>query len=619
MRPRLVGTRGPLNGASFEIADSGATIGRGAGSTIAVSDGSVSRRHCSIERAGDGWQVVDHGSRNGTFVNGVAVERRRLEDGDEVRVGHSTLLFLDSREPDSQPLSLDGSRIDTRAVVRFRPEESVYLKPDAPAPARSGMGALVRLAAAARSCQGAKPLAEAVLALAADAIPAGRGGVVLLHKGCAIPDATYFWQRSPQEAEPAAPREIVERVAEEGAALLCRRVPEGSAASVALVAAPIGAGPPPAGVLYLEATDESVCLSEDHLQWLAAVGCLLAPVFADARELDRLRQENRRLESELRMGGDMVGHGPAARTVYQFVAKAAPSDATILIHGETGTGKELAARAIHRNSRRASGPFIAINCATLGEALLESELFGHERGAFTGAVAQKKGKMELADGGTLFLDEIGELPANVQAKLLRALQERQIERVGGTRSVPVNFRLIAATNRDLRRAVAENRFREDLYFRLKVVELRMPPLRERVEDIPALAEHFVERCRQRFRPGLKGLTREAIACLKAYSWPGNIRELENAIERAAVLGEQPLIRPEDLPDCVLEASPPAAAAGSFCDGLNEQKRRMILAALEDTHSYAGAAARLGICTNSLHRLIRNLGIRDRARALVREA
>ena len=221
--------------------------------------------------------------------------------------------------------------------------------------------------------------------------------------------------------------------------------------------------------------------------------------------------------------------------------RVAPTDATVLIEGESGTGKELVARAIHRNSRRAENAFVAINCAAIAENLLESELFGHEKGSFTGAFAQKKGKIELAEGGTLFFDEIGELRPELQAKLLRVLQEKEFERVGGTKAISLDARLIAATNKNLAQAVERGEFRKDLYYRLNVVTLAMPALRDRPEDIPLLAEHFLIKVSRKCKKRIDGFSDEARLCLQRYDWPGNVRELENAIERAVVLGSGELI------------------------------------------------------------------------------
>jgi Nif-specific regulatory protein len=294
-----------------------------------------------------------------------------------------------------------------------------------------------------------------------------------------------------------------------------------------------------------------------------------------------------------------------------MIAKAAPSDATVLIHGESGSGKELIARAIHSASRRSGKAFVAINCATLSETLIESDLFGHERGAFTGAVAQKRGKLELADGGTLFLDEVGELAPVLQAKLLRVLQEREFERVGGVRPIRVDIRLIAATNRDLEQAVENGAFRRDLYYRLNVISHVAPPLRERREDIPLLANYFVARYVEKTGRKIAGISPQARACLIRYDWPGNVRELENAIERAVVLGSTELIEPEDLPESVLETvSGGGVIAGGYHQSMIEAKKRLILGAIEQAGgSHLEAAKLLGINPTYLSRLIRNLNLK----------
>jgi Nif-specific regulatory protein len=302
------------------------------------------------------------------------------------------------------------------------------------------------------------------------------------------------------------------------------------------------------------------------------------------------------------------------REVQKFISKVAPSDSTVLIHGETGTGKELVARAIHRGSPRAERPFVAINCAALTETLLESELFGHERGAFTGAIAQKIGKLEAAEGGTLFLDEIGELPAPLQPKLLRALQEREFERVGGTKSVRVDIRMIAATNIDLKRAVADGRFRQDLFYRLNVVSIKMPALRNHRDDIPLLSNYFISRPMRQAGRRIAGISPEAMVCLLGYDWPGNVRELENAIEHAAVLGSTELILVEDLPESVLDGSTAAAEPESFHEAVRRHKKELILTAVEQAHGNCTEAARvLGLHPNYLHRLITALRLRHAIR------
>jgi len=313
---------------------------------------------------------------------------------------------------------------------------------------------------------------------------------------------------------------------------------------------------------------------------------------------------------------NMVGESAPMKDVYQFLSRVAPTDSTVLIEGESGTGKELVARAMHRNSPRSSKPFIAINCAAIPEGLLESELFGHERGAFTGAVTQKKGRFEMANGGVVFLDEIGELAPALQVKLLRVLQEREFERVGGTRPISVDIRLIAATNSDLKEAAKAGSFRQDLYYRLNVVSLVVPPLRERREDIPMLADYFVVKSSSRCKLKAKQISPEAMACLVNYDWPGNVRELENAVERALVLAWSDVIRPEDLPESILERDPRPGVSAKYHAALKELKKELILGALEEAQgNYTEAARILGVHANYLHRLIRNLGLKDSARSV----
>jgi Nif-specific regulatory protein len=300
------------------------------------------------------------------------------------------------------------------------------------------------------------------------------------------------------------------------------------------------------------------------------------------------------------------------RQVYQLISKVAPTDSTVLIQGESGTGKELAARAIHQNSKRENKPFVAVNCAALAESLLESELFGHEKGAFTGAVAQKKGRLETADGGTLFLDEVGEISPTLQVKLLRVLQEREFERVGGTRTIKVDIRLVTATNQDLEQAIEQGTFRQDLYYRLNVVSIEMPPLRLRREDIPLLASYFVEKYSAKCNRKVSGISPEARARLREYDWPGNVRELENAIERAVVLGTTEQILPDDLPEAILETGgAEGRESAKYHEAVARTKKQIILEAMEQAGgNYTEAARILDVHPNYLHRLIRNLNLKE---------
>jgi len=316
--------------------------------------------------------------------------------------------------------------------------------------------------------------------------------------------------------------------------------------------------------------------------------------------------------------GNIVGKSKRMQEVFELVKKMAPSSATVLIEGESGTGKELVAKSIHFNSPRKDKPFIAVNCSALSENLLESELFGHEKGAFTGAIAMKKGRFELADGGTLFLDEIGELSQNLQVKLLRVLQERAFERVGGIRSVPVNIRIIAATNKNLKEETELGRFREDLYYRLNVLYLVLPPLRERVEDIRLLVDHMIEKYASERRPGqqVTGVDQEVDRLLYGYSWPGNVRELENAIERAMVLCPGNIIRVSDLPKEFKKSISHSLHLEGISDNaqlyetLDMVERAMIERALAISRNVQSHAAELlGIGKSGLNQKIKKYGIK----------
>src|SRR6202035_2900576 len=334
------------------------------------------------------------------------------------------------------------------------------------------------------------------------------------------------------------------------------------------------------GCIYLDSTNAADRFQEDHLQLLTAIAGVSAVALDNARRLQWLEEENQRLTTEVRQEQSLVGEGARIKEIFPFLARVAPTESTVLIEGESGTGKELAARALHRNSGRATKPFVAINCAAIPESLLESDLFGHERGAFTGATTQKKGRLEMANGGVLFLDQIGELAPALQVKLLRVLQEREFERVGGMRPIAVYIRLIAATNQELGEAVRAGTFRKDLFYRLNVLSLVMPPLRERREDIPILAEYFVTKYIKKLNSRIKKLSADAIVYLVNYDWPGNVRELENAIERALVLSPSDVVQPEDLPESILEKGVTSSdEAANYHYQVKELKKQLILTAL----------------------------------------
>ncbi|HUA52963.1 MAG TPA: sigma-54 dependent transcriptional regulator [Candidatus Sulfotelmatobacter sp.] len=342
----------------------------------------------------------------------------------------------------------------------------------------------------------------------------------------------------------------------------------------------------------------------------------LAAVLGNALKLHDALRDNQRLRAELEgrySFTNLIGSSPAFRAVIAAIGEVCESKATVLVTGESGTGKEMVARAIHFNSSRKAGPFVAINCAAIPEGLLESELFGHVKGAFTGAVANRSGRFAQAHGGTLFLDEIGDMPIATQAKILRVLQERSFEPVGSTQTREVDVRLLAATNKDLQAEVRERRFREDLYYRLNVFPIALPPLRERIEDIPALAEHFVEQIGANIGKRLSGFTPAAIKAMSDYDWPGNIRELQNCIERSIIVAKNPLVDVADLPPYLFRQREERIEGGRIPSALDEEleriERRFIVAALQKTHGIqVKAAEMLGITERSLWHRIKKLGI-----------
>jgi transcriptional regulator with GAF, ATPase, and Fis domain len=608
-----------VEGGIFAIEDDELFVGRDRSCGLVIADASVSRRHCVLHKAApDQIEIRDLGSRNGTLVNGLPISSHVLHDRDEVRLGECHLVFLlydSTEELKSVPLHYARGEMDSSTFHQLRPEDSrLNLKRTNSGRERERLNeslhVLMRIGAVIQECTEAAEFAGRVLDCAFEAIPAERGAL-LLFEG-ASDEASFACSRERSgEADRVfrAHSEVIIQSRRDGTGILARGGE--SNPDTRVLAAPVTGHGRVIGVIYLETDKPGSMFDQDHLELATAIGGITGMPLENLRRLEWLEAENRRLKETAGLQEGMVGVGPRIREVAQFIKKVAPSEATVLIRGESGTGKEVVARAVHRNSRRAQQAFVAINCAALTETLLESELFGHEKGAFTGAVARKLGKIEVADHGTLFLDEVGELPLTFQTKLLRVLQEREFERVGGTQPIRVDVRLIAATNRDLESAIAAGTFRRDLFYRLNVVSLVMPPLRERREDIGPLARHFVVKHGKRANRHVAGLTREALACLEAYDWPGNVRELENAIEHAVVLGSTELIMPEDLPEAVLETEAEAAAfTGKYHEEVREGKKRAILAALERSGgNFTEAAKILGVHPNYLHRLVRNLNLK----------
>jgi transcriptional regulator with GAF, ATPase, and Fis domain len=640
LRPRLLVIAGPSKDSTIRLPNGEATLGRDPTNAVAVADASVSRKHCLLRPEEDGrFQIKDLASRNGTQVNGVAVKEQWLRHGDQIATGDSVFLFLVEDEDQAvlaSRVEFDDSQPAAETKL-IHPREALYLQPDRllrELPAKSqvarNLNALLKISRIVHALRGLEELQAQLLDLIFEVVPAGRGAILLAES--ADQEFNCLYARTRETGQPQlvrVSRTIARQVMKENVAILgvdvaasgnLRDVESLAESEVrSLLCVPLTVFQRVIGCIYLDSTKVANRFQEDHLQLMAAIAGISAVALDNARRTQWLEEENQRLTSEVRQEQSLVGEGARMKEIFQFLARVAPTESTVLIEGESGTGKELAARALHRNSHRGNKPFVAINCAAIPETLLESDLFGHERGAFTGAAVLKKGRLEVADGGVVFLDEIGELAPALQVKLLRVLQEREFERVGGTHSIKVDIRLIAATNRELTEAVRKGQFRQDLYYRLAVVRLTMPPLRERREDIPMLTRHFLQKYAKRSKVKPKPVSREAMSALVHYEWPGNVRELENAIERALVMGSSDAVLLEDLPESLLEQESPAELhEGKYHASVKELKKQLIADAVEQTHgNYVEAAAILGVHANYLHRLIRNLGLKDMLQDMLR--
>jgi len=639
LRPRLLVIAGPSKDSTLLLPDGEATLGRDPANALPIADASVSRKHCLLRKEEERFQIKDLDSRNGTLVNGRAVKEQWLRHGDQISTGDSIFLFLLEEQEQAvvaSSVEFDEGRSTAETRV-IHPREVVYLQPDrlqrelpATSQVARNLSALLKISRVVHAIRDLEELQAQLLDLIFEVVPAGRGAILLADG--AGQEFNCLYARTRHAGQPQlvrVSRTIARQVMKENVAVLgvdvagsgklCKVESLAASEVRTLLCVPLTVFQRVIGCIYLDSTSGADRFEDEHLELLTAIAGVSAVALDNARRLQWLEQENQRLTTEVRQEQSLVGEGAKIKEIYQALARVAPTDSTVLIEGESGTGKELAARALHRNSHRGNKPFVAINCAAIPESLLESDLFGHERGAFTGALVQKKGRLEVADGGVVFLDEIGELAPALQVKLLRVLQEREFERVGGTHSIRVDIRLIAATNRDLNEAVRNGDFRQDLYYRLAVVKLTMPPLRERREDIPMLTRHFVQKYAKRCKVKPKPVAREAMAALVTYEWPGNVRELENAVERALVMGSSDTVQLEDLPESLLEQAPAAEThEGKYHASVKELKKQIILDAVEQTRgNYVEAAGILGVHPNYLHRLIKNLGLKESIQDLLR--
>jgi len=622
----IIGVLGPHEHTAFAL-DRELTVGRDSANQVCIDDFSVSRRHCMIVRDGERYLIRDMGSHNGTFVNGTAVEERTLQNGDRISIGASVFEFTvanSAKTPAPAPVSFDDLPLqnvttDLSALAGMSDEAAVALSLPRQRLSRD-FAVLLTVATKLRGIREVESLLWQLVGVLLEVIPAERVAILLGEDATSL-ESAFAWDKTTGPGQPVrVSRTAVNCAMSEQRALLINDAPRlVRSTSVeelkvrSVLCAPLSTPEKYLGAIYMDCRSVSTTFDAGHLHLISAIAGMAALAIENARVIEVLERENEQLKSEVRVQFDMIGEAPAMQEVYRFISKVAATDSNVLIQGESGTGKELVARAIHRHSARADRPFVAINCAAITETLLESELFGHEKGAFTGAVGQKKGYLEVADGGTVFLDEIGELALPLQAKLLRVLQERELMRVGGTKPIKVNIRVLAATNRALAETVKEGKFREDLFYRLNVLSCRIPPLRNRRDDIPILASHFAEKYSVKCNRNVRAIADDAMACMKRYDWPGNVRELENAIEHAVVLGSTSEILRDDLPESVLELSAGGedGATGGYHDEVSRRKKELIIDALDRTDgSFTEAAKVLGVHPNYLHRLVRVLDLRS---------
>jgi transcriptional regulator with GAF, ATPase, and Fis domain len=623
-------------------------IGRAPECELRLTGTHVSSRHACISATAAGFVVTDEGSANGSILvrgserielllNG---EKRALSSGDELELGG------ESGEPTRLRISL-GDEPPAPEVVATRSLQELASVPQTLEP---------KVWAAVLAALGAADSLEAVVAEVAEAAlrlsPRATHATVALiadaqaEKGLLLPMVTRV--RGPGGA-PVAPegpvaltRSVARRVVEGRAAVLAADAPRESLGSESLLGAnirstigvPLWKGDDILGVLQVDNRDAPAMFDRRDVEALGVLahGASLAVVSARLIQKLTLAEEQLRKENQFLRGrersraGEMriIGESRRMEQVLAQLGKVVDTRVTVLVEGETGTGKELFASALHYRSNRRDKLFVAQNCAAFPENLLESELFGHKRGAFTGATDEKKGLFEVADGGTLFLDEVGEMPLALQAKLLRVLQEGEVRPIGASVARRVNVRIVAATNRKLEKEVAEGRFREDLYYRLKVFPLRVPPLRERREDVPLLAAHFLERYTREFGREIAGFTQPALELLSAYAWPGNVRELENEVQRAVIQAEgETFITPEllsarvrkndgQIPETDGPAPEPAEeddGSGTLREMMDRIEKRILAKTLTAHGNNKTAAARaLGITREGLHKKLKGFGM-----------
>ena len=631
---------GQDKGRSVETRADVVRIGRGEGNELCLPDWHVSGEHAQLVQAADRWLARDLHSTNGTrIVRGDEVLDLAELPGREAALASGDLLLLgDDERPVKVLVTIDEEPDDARIVSLRKVTELAAVERDIGADsevlkqlydAQKEIGATLELEGlldvVSQQVFRFLPRATHVtVALREEDEPGARRG------GRYVAIGTKVRGGAGRDAVPIT-RSVFRKVVAERAAVLAAdaRRDVGETASImgaqiqSTIGVPLWAGDDIIGVLQVDNRDHSGIFRERDLDVLALLAQSASQAFRHARIHQRLqiaeekeRKENVYLKKreQSRREGAIIGEAGSMRRLFEQLRKVVNTRVTVLIEGETGTGKELIASAVHYWSDRRERLFVAQNCAAMPENLLESELFGHKKGSFTGAVEDKKGLFELADGGTLFLDEVGEMPLNLQAKLLRALQEGEIRPVGAAKTIKVDTRIVAATNRDLEKEVAEGRFREDLFYRLKVFPLRVPPLRERHEDIPLISAHFLRKYCQEFGRSISGFSQQAMEMLQAYKWPGNVRELENEVQRLVIqVDDESFVQPEHLSpkirqvENILDRVHPTK--GTLKEMVEQVEKWILLEALkEHGNNKSQTAKTLGITREGLHKKLKHFGI-----------
>lgn len=598
---------GAIRGSSWPIQERSLILGRGRGCDVTIADPLISRQHCAVYLENGEVRLRDLGSSNLTLVNGEPVRETALRAGDEVAVGGTVFVIsLASAEPDIY--NPGKGDIDTMGSSHVNGPHTPRFATPPPVQGLSTIEDYVELFRLCRNVSNVTSIAALLDVVHRELEPRIATRSLCFARARKDADFTvYQREEGPDRPQELRPSLDLMRRSFEGQHMLQQRL-EGPLSAYVTVAFPMTAGQEKVGVLAMCALARVVNSDDNTIHFLCAVAYQLAPFFHMIEQVEFLRIENERLRAGATETGALVGVSPSMRKAHAQLREAARSGMSVLIMGETGTGKELAARLLHEASDRASQPFVAVNCAAIPPDLMESEFFGYEKGAFTGAMSRKMGRMEEAQGGTLFLDEIGDLSLENQARILRAIENGTFYRVGGNREISVDVRVIAATNKNIPSSVQEGRFRADLYHRINGFVIELPPLRERPEDIPVLAQHFI-RLSQAGRSGPElNIHPDALQALAAWHWPGNVREFRNCIERACYLTTDGSIQLRDL------RLPKAILAGLVSEeerSLAEVERKHIVEVLEKAGGNITQAAKLlGVSRPTVYRKMAEYDIRE---------